>query len=227
MFKTLLGFGKGKDFITEVLEEFNRMLNDTQTIFVSSWGHLFNPINEPGLGDKIYEIDRRVNETQKTIRKRIAAHLTCQPTVDTMACLILMSLVKDAERVGDLAKNIYESKTYFDGHVDKQIYIKFFGDIDKDILELFNRTRDAFIDSDEKKATGAWKMQRAIKKMCDDSLRAIADSDLPVKEAVAFSLMTRYYKRISAHLTNIATSIVVPLDKLDYFDNDAISDLYD
>ncbi|KKL92945.1 hypothetical protein LCGC14_1879620 [marine sediment metagenome] len=224
MFKNLLGFGKGKDFITEVIEEFNGMLNDTQTIFVSSYGHLFNPINEPGLGDRIYEIDRRVNEAQKKIRKRIAEHLTCQPTVDTMVCLILMSLVKDAERVGDLAKNIYESKNYFDGHVDKATYDKYFGDIDKHILEHFNRTRDAFIDSDEEKAAGAWDVHKKIREMCDNALDAVANSDMPVKHAVAFSLMTRYYKRISAHLTNIATSVVVPLEKLDYFECDAASD---
>ncbi len=220
MFKTLLGFGKGKDFITEVLEEFNRMLSDTQTIFVSSYGHLFNPINEPGLGDKIYEIDRRVNEAQKNIRKRIAEHLAIQPTVDTTVCLILMSLVKDAERAGDLAKNIYESKNYFDGHVDKAVYDRHFGDIDKHILKHFNRTRDAFIDSDEEKAAGAWDEHKRIREMCDEALESIANSQLPVKHAVAFSLMTRYYKRISAHLTNIATSVIVPLDKLDYFEND-------
>ncbi len=220
MFKTLLGFGKGKDFITEVLEEFNRMLSDTRVIFVSSYGHLFNPINEPGLGDKIYEIDRRVNESQKNIRKRIAEHMTLQPTVDTTACLILMSLVKDAERVGDLAKNIYESKNYFDGHLDKAVYDKYFGDIDKHILEHFNRTRDAFIDSDEEKAAGAWDEHKKIREMCDSALQSIANSQLPVKEAVGFSLMTRYYKRISAHLTNIATSVIVPLDKLDYFECD-------
>jgi hypothetical protein len=30
--------------------------------------------------------------------------------------------------------------------------------------------------------------------------------------------MARYFKRIAAHLTNIATSVILPLTDLDYFD---------
>lgn len=221
MFKSLLGFGKGKDFLTEVLDEFTGMINDTQTIFVSSYGNLFNPIREPGLGDKIYEIDRRVNSTQKNIRKRIVEHLSLQPTVDTIACLLLMSLIKDAERVGDLAKNIYEVRGFLGKQLDKAAYTRFFGDIDTRILELFNMTRDAIVNSDEEKAGGTWEIMKDIKNRCEDILTTVSESDLPVKEAVLYALMTRYYKRIASHLTNIATSVIVPLDKLDYFEADS------
>ena len=33
-------------------------------------------------------------------------------------------------------------------------------------------------------------------------------------------LAYRYYKRVTAHLLNIISSLVVPLDELDYFDED-------
>ena len=46
----------------------------------------------------------------------------------------------------------------------------------------------------------------------------LAKSDLPVNAAVCFTLMARYFKRITAHLTNIATSVILPLTDLDYFD---------
>ena len=49
-------------------------------------------------------------------------------------------------------------------------------------------------------------------------IEELAKSNLSTNEAVCFTLMARYYKRIAAHLTNIATSVILPLTDLDYFD---------
>ena len=77
MFKNLLGFGKGKDFLTEVISEFSDMLNNTHTIYVDSYNNLFDENPDPGLSDRIYEIDRSVNAAQRSIRKRS----TCSATL--------------------------------------------------------------------------------------------------------------------------------------------------
>jgi hypothetical protein len=42
------------------------------------------------------------------------------------------------------------------------------------------------------------------------------------KEAVPRALLYRYYKRIVAHLMNLLTAVVMPLDRLDYFDEDRV-----
>jgi len=36
--------------------------------------------------------------------------------------------------------------------------------------------------------------------------------------AVCFALIAKHFKRIVAHLVNIATSVILPLSDLDYFD---------
>jgi hypothetical protein len=38
--------------------------------------------------------------------------------------------------------------------------------------------------------------------------------------AVARALARRYLKRIVAHLTNVLSAVVMPIDRLDYFDED-------
>jgi phosphate uptake regulator len=48
--------------------------------------------------------------------------------------------------------------------------------------------------------------------------KELAKSEMSVNEAVCFTLIARYFKRIVAHLVNIATSVVLPLSDLDYFD---------
>jgi len=37
-------------------------------------------------------------------------------------------------------------------------------------------------------------------------------------------LAARYYKRIESHLLNILSGVVMPLHKLDYFDEDALDE---
>ncbi len=50
-------------------------------------------------------------------------------------------------------------------------------------------------------------------------IEKVAKGDnLSTNEAVCFALTARYFKRITAHLSNIATSVVLPLSELDYFD---------
>ena len=218
MFRNLLQFWKGKDFLNQVLEDFKNMLDDAQEMFASVCQRLLHNEPEVGLEDKVYDIDRRVNELERDIRKRVVEHLSIQPSVDVPTSLLLMSVVKDAERLGDYAKNLLEVTKFLAKPIDKKKYQDLFNNIEDEILELFKRTKKAFIESDETKAASSWDYERKIKKRCNEIIEKVAKSDLAVNEAVCFTLMARYFKRIAAHLTNIATSVILPLTDLDYFD---------
>ncbi len=218
MFRDLLSFWKGKDFLVYVMDDFKIMLDDTESMFTSVCNQLIEGAQEPGLKDKIYKIDKKVNSLQREIRRRIVEHLTLQPTVNVNVCLLLMSVVKDAERLGDYCKNLYGVTELLDKPVDKTVFGQYFDDLDKEILSLFGQTRDAFINADEEKARSAWEYHRRINKTCDKIVEMLVRSDLGVNEAVCFALIARYFKRIVSHLVNIATSVVLPLSDLDYFD---------
>jgi phosphate transport system protein len=217
MFQNLLQFWRGKDFLSQVLDEFKKMLDDTHQMFNSVCRRLIDNQGEDCLKDNIYSLDKKVNNLEKDIRKRIIEHLAIQPSVDLPTSLLLMSVVKDAERLGDYAKNLFEVTDILNGPLDKEKYRQFFDDIGEDLEKLFNITKEAFIDSDEKQAASAWNFETKIAKRCETIFVKLANSNLPVNTVVAFTLIARYYKRIAAHLTNIATSIIVPLDQLDYF----------
>ncbi len=40
------------------------------------------------------------------------------------------------------------------------------------------------------------------------------------RDAVSRALLCRYLKRIAAHLLNVITSLVMPVHRLDYYDED-------
>lgn len=218
MFKNLLNFWKGKDFLAQVFSEFNEMLDDTKRMYEMVCKTLLDNVEEPDLKKKIYEIDKNVNRLQKSIRTRIIEHLSLQPTVDVSACLLLMSVVKDAERLGDYAKNLFEVTEFLAKPIDRTLFSQYFNEVDKKVLELFEQTKEAFIETDVDTATSAWDYEKKIAKGCDEIVAKVAKSNLTVNEAVCFALIARYFKRIVAHLVNIATSVILPLSDLDYFD---------
>jgi phosphate uptake regulator len=199
MFKNLMQFWKGKDFLSDVMDDFKIMLSESEYMFKSSYDILVYNKKEPGLEEQILRIDKKVNGLQKTIRRRIMEHMTVQPTVDSPACLLLFSVSKDAERVGDYAKNLLEVSRLLEKPIDIETYSKLFKDLDKDILDLFKQTVDAFIESHEEIATKAWASQKAIKKQCDDIVRTLAKSSYSVNEAVCFTLIARFIRRMSSH----------------------------
>lgn len=218
MFRNLLSFWKGKDFLSHVFEEFKGMLDDTEIMFTSVCKRLLDNAEEPGLKQRIYDIDKKVNSLQKDIRKRIVEHLSLQPTVDVTACLVLMSVVKDAERLGDYCKNLYEVAELLAKPIDRELFTKYFDGIEKDILAMFDLTEKAFIEADEEKARLTWDYKTRLTKDCNRIVAELAKCDLSVNEAVCYVLIARYFKRLVAHLVNIATSVILPLSDLDYFD---------
>ena len=218
MFRNLLSFWKGKDFLAQVLEEFKNMLEDSKCMFEDVCSRLLNNVEEPDLKQKIYDIDKKVNLLQKDIRKRIVEHLSLQPTVDVSACLLLMSVVKDAERLGDYCKNIYEVTELLEKPVDRAVYSGYFNSINNEILTLFEQTKETFMETDVDKASLLFSVEHKIAKRCDSIIEELARSNLSVNEAVCFTLVARHFKRIVAHLVNISTSVILPISDLDYFD---------
>lgn len=218
MFNNLLDFWKGKDFLTNVLEEFGKMLEDSRAMFYDVCQNLLENKTIDGLGDKIYKIDKKINLFEKDIRKRIIAHLSIRPSVDVPMSLLMMSVVKDAERLGDYAKNLFQISRIINSPIDKAIFMKYFDDMDKKIIRMFDDTKQAFIESNEEVAKSIWQTERHVVKKCDRIIEDIAKSDFKADKAVAFTLIARYFKRIASHLTNIATSVILPVSELDFFD---------
>ena len=218
MFRNLLAFWKGKDFLTNVLDEFGKMLEEAREMFNNVCQNLLENKSIDRLEDKIYSIDKKINLFEKDIRKRIIAHLSIQPGVDVPMSLLMMSVVKDDERLGDYAKNLYQVKRVAKKPINKEIFNKHFNQIDKKIVQMFDDTKKAFIDSIEELAKSIWQTERYIVKRCDTIIEDLAKSSLETDEAVAFTLIARYFKRTAAHLTNIATSVILPISELDFFD---------
>ena len=218
MFKNLLSFWRGKDFLSEVLKEFEKMMIEAEAMFKAVCHKLIDGADEAGLGDRIYAMDRNINQLEKDIRTRIVEHLTLQPAVDVPVCLVLMSVVKDAERLGDYAKNLFEVAEMLQKPQDRKLFTSLFDASDAKLITLAEKTRSAFIKSDIPLAREITVLEREIVLQCEFALKELAKGSLSANVSVCLALVARYFKRTAIHLVNIGTSVILPVNELDFYD---------
>ncbi len=219
MFKELIAALRRRPLLDQMLSEMQEMLDAAV--------EMYRPIAEVFTGkreltdethDMVYATDRRINHLQRKIRKQLVEHLVVSDGTDVPISLVLMSVTKDAERVGDMCKDIFEMAEALGGPLRKGHYGRRFTKVLTAADALFDPTAEAFRTSDRELGHAAVENARRVARDCDAIIEALLEDDIPCRDAVLLTLLARYLKRLCLHLSNIATSVVMPLHRLDYFD---------
>jgi phosphate uptake regulator len=183
------------------------------------WGRLLSPQER----QELYETDVQVNQLQRDIRKALVVHMTGASNADVPYGLLIMSLVKDAERLGDYAKNLSEVHLITDlGAGDLPD-----GEIRDELRKIANfvemisaQAADVYASGDHERAQALAKEGRAAMNECEEILKKVARSKFSAALAVNITMAARFYKRLGGHQLNILTSVFMPLHKLDYVDDE-------
>ena len=219
MLKEIVNALKSHNQLTDCINLFDQMSKNNLWMCESSLKALVDKNKQIEIKDELYERDIQVNKAERKIRKKIMLHLSADNLKDVPFCLILMSVVKDAERIGDYCKNLFGASELLAAGSDADSHIDEIGKIGKSILKTFENTRKSFDDSDQELARDVMNEERNIGERCDSLLIKLAnETELITNKAVCYTLFTRFLKRISAHLSNIASTVIMPLHKIDYYD---------
>ncbi|MDE0898510.1 MAG: hypothetical protein OSA81_05785 [Longimicrobiales bacterium] len=218
MFKELLGLLKSSNAIALMGADFSRMLKISHEITLAAGQNFFS--EEGGEGrEEIRKRDIAINKLERGVRKQVIAHLTLSPSPGEVPyCLLLMSIVKDVERIGDYAKNLAEVRGEGGAPVPADEIGTELRDIRRIVEGTFARVDEVFVSSDAEVANALIEEGRTVTRRCDALLGKVACSDYDAATATSVVLGARYYKRIGAHLLNVLSGVVMPLHKLDYHD---------
>lgn len=218
MFKQIFQALRSGDHIDRAFSQLVEMLDHDKWMFVRANDVLRNIVPAEEVKDSIYTRDQAVNELERSIRRKILRHLTINPGDDVAACLALMSVAKDAERIGDYCKSVFEVGRFYTRGFHHERYHDVLEDIREQTGNLFDRTAMAFRDSDENQAVKIIEEVDELRGRCDEIIESLLSEDetFDMHEAVAYSLLARHYKRVAAHLANIATAALGRLDDLDF-----------
>jgi phosphate uptake regulator len=183
----------------------------------------FGNKNTPEDRTRIYEQDVRVNQLERSIRKKVVAHLSIPGnTPDVPYCLLLMSLVKDVERIGDYAKNLAELVDIRPGLLPDDEIVNELKEIRAGVEDAFQSTLEIFTSSDSERAMQYIRRARDLAHRSDSLIQRIASAGHDATTTTVLVLCSRYYKRIGGHALNILSSVVMPLHKIDYYDENEI-----
>ena len=219
MFRELLSIFRSDDPLTTMGSDFTDMLGLSRELTLEAGRIYFGHEVSPEERTRLFKRDVKINKLERRIRKQVIRHLSFpgnEPSVPYG--LLLMSVVKDVERIGDYAKNLMEVVDLRSEDLPSDDITGELKEIRAGIEESFAAAADVFTQSDRDRAVGLIAEGKSLAVRCDRLVERIARSDYDARATTAAVLGARYYKRIGSHLTNVLTSVVMPLHKLDYYD---------
>ena len=225
MFKEFFNLIKKQDLLTQALNDSYEMSSIALEMFNLVTEMLFLDLNAKVSDDEVEEVKKKdylLNHFDRSIRKKVFEHVTVNEKADQelYTSLTLITIVQNLERLGDYSKNLNEIAEI--KHVLKSdeynILLKKYVDM---LKSMYKDTFKSFKQADVDTATEVIDIHFKFKSEIDDKLieLAIKEPDTNVNY-VTYALILRYFKRISAHLMNIATSITNPIDKIGYYVGD-------
>lgn len=222
MLRELLSIFRADDPLAKMGTKFAKMLDLTREMTLSASRTFLDGTDAPDNRTRIYDQDVKVNKLERKIRKQVVAHLSIDGnSMDLPYCLVLVGLIKDVERIGDYAKNLSELVEIHSDPLPDDELVAELREIRVRVEEMFAATVSVFETRDAEAAVDLIRGGRADAHRCDALLVRVARSPHGSAVTTALVLALRYYKRIGGHLLNVLSSMVMPLHKVDFFDEDA------
>jgi Na+/phosphate symporter len=165
-------------------------------------------------------MDDVIDEAERRVRRTILHHLAVNPKQDLVASLVLVSMVQDAERIGDFARGLVElvriARSRRTGPFADELR-----DLAARLQPLFDITERAFRNADPDEAKQVIRAHAELRQALKAYRARLVESDLTPDMAIVYSGAAQILRRVGAHLANIASTVVQPYDRIRHLDEDS------
>ena len=216
MWKEIITLFKSSGPLQEAYDEAILMLHTSHSMFDDAVAALHS---DGTMESDIYARDQQLNKYERDVRRKIVTHMSVSNKPDINLGLVLTAIVIDVERIGDYTKNIVELATAVEGPFDGlELHDQVVG-IERVLLQMFDDIVPALEDSDEALARTILRAHGGVSESVDAEVRALTAGEVMSARgghAVTVALYLRFLKRVSAHLKNVATSVVNPYHRFGF-----------
>lgn len=210
---------EGSDRLEEIEDKVQQMLAHDRHEFDLAMSALMGDKVASEVNRELRDTDQKVNRLEREIRRQLVVHASVFGGIDTPAVLVYMSIVKDVERVGDYAKNILDLA--LDGaNLSTVPDVEQWRDLAAEVSQLITQAGTVFRARDAERCRPLLSRGDQLLDVFDDGVSDLVRREEEESQAVPRALAHRYLKRVVAHLMNLLSAVVMPLDRLDYFDED-------
>ena len=211
MFRQIIQTMKRTTLVYDAVQETLNMLVVVQRMFGSSCDVVFN--GKPMATD-LERDDDVINTGERLVRRMIVQHLTMNPSQDLPTSLALLSIIHDVERIGDYSKSLIELQDVGFELEEGSAHRNEARELHATIVPLFDQTLTALRESDADVARLVMNTHEEIKERTDQLLAAAVKGGGQGTGAMLYPLALRFLRRVSAHLSNIASSVGNPVDQI-------------
>ena len=204
--------------ISQIESQVQRMIADARHTFDLAMNAVTGGAVET-VADEVRRTDRQINVTEIEIRRKLLVHISVHGAADAGEMLVFMNMIKDLERIGDYNKNIFDlalEGVSFSGAEDLEQILGFRDELSSRIA-LMGEILDT---RDEDRARAYIERGDQLRREFDGLVNELVHATAPALVAVPRALLYRFLKRVAAHCANVVTAVVMPVDRLDYFDAD-------
>ena len=211
--------GEGRERMEGIEQRVQTMLDYDRHEFDLAMSALLGRVRADEVNQELRETDQKVNRLEREIRRELVVHASVFGGIQSPAVLVYMSVVKDVERIGDYAKNLLDLAR--DGaDFSAGPNLEFWEGLSAEISEFIAAAGAAFRARDAARSRALRQRGDELLDVFDERVSGLIRAEDPGAQAVARALAHRYCKRVVAHLMNLLSAVTMPLDRLDYFDED-------
>ncbi len=193
------------------------MLSDCREMYDLATSALFGAEEPRSVSERLWSLDKGVNRAERAVRRELLIHGTVRHAeIEQGLMLAYMAVAKDIERIGDYCKNLWDLANHgvdLSGHDDSEMLR---GHADE-ITELLERGAAAFVTQNEKEVHALIPRLEMAAARHDELVFEYIKSDGPGSVVAPRTLYFRFLKRVCGHLENVLSSVVMPLDRIDYY----------
>ncbi len=216
MLKQFLSLWKKESLCDDSFVACLEMLRECEGMFHDAVASLHH--DQP-LQKDIYARDRAINKFERRVRRNIVSHLAVSQNPEVNTALVLTAIVIDIERIGDYTKNILElasahPKAFTGGKLQQEVE-----SVESTVREMFASLPKCLEQSDETQARQLLGSHQTVVDTVDECLQELIAGRILRSDsgcAVTAALYLRYLKRVSAHLKNVASSVVNPYYRIGF-----------
>ncbi len=203
--------GEQPPLVEQAFDDVQEMLRTGHEMFAAATGYLLD--NEI-LDVDLSLLDEDVNRREQNLRRLVLEHLTIDPNRELVFSLKLISIVHEAERVGDLCKSLAKTADLAKQQRMGDLVLPL-RDVRDRIVTMFATVRKGFIEGDEQAARTLMQNHEQLKGDVTNYLKKLADrEDITPNEALVYGMAARLMSRVSSHLANIASTVCSSFDKI-------------
>ena len=197
--------------VEQAFEHVESMLEDGNHMFAASAAcALDNEI----LSIDLHALDKDINQREQKLRRAVLEHLTIDPQREMVFSLKLVSIVHEAERIGDITKSLVKAR-----HIAHEPrmgpWVEPLRDLRDRILVMFEHAKQGFVEENVEAARTLMAMHESIKDDVTAYLQHLADAeDITANEGIVYALIAHLLSRVSSHLSNIASVVALPFDQI-------------